>query len=248
MRHIFVSPNMDDAVLSAADLMLDLISKRKKVLVVTVFTEFGTGPLSLAARLYLLGCGFLSLPKFSQQRHAEDLSAMEKLGAEYSHLRFIDAGFRVRKKIGFLSRVISLLGFGSKFRYPYHNERSLFSGKILPEEGELVEKVRISLRKIIETKDVLYGPLGLGGHVDHLVVREAIIRFKNKKYFWADQPYVSSERGKQELTEIERNQYRKMIVPKHKEKQELINCYYSQKRCGGRSWQFGAEEFYEIVC
>lgn len=80
MRHVFISPHLDDAVLSAGDLIAGLLKDGEKVRIITVFTDFGAGPMHLNARRYVFESGALTVHSFKRLRLIEDRRAMEKLG------------------------------------------------------------------------------------------------------------------------------------------------------------------------
>ena len=231
MRHVFVSPHMDDAVFSAGELILSLVAKKKKVLVVTVFTEFGDGPISWDARRYLYCSGFWSLTKFSKARKQEDIRVMIKLGVDYLHLGFIDGGFRLRKSVGFLKNLSAYIGLGPKFIYPFHTKKSLFSGIVSNYDKVLLRKIYSKLEKIVKSNDILYGPICVGNHADHLVVREVSSSFKNKKYFWVDQPYIIEEGGEKQLKSFKISYKKSLSVRKVIRKMEVVRYYKSQVKC-----------------
>src|SRR4030042_3888140 len=158
MRPVFISPHLDDAILSAGNLLLDLVSQKEEVLIVTVFTNFGQGPISHESRKYILGSGFLTLKAFEKARIEEDKKAMVKLGVKYWHLPFIDAGFRLREKVSRWDNFLSFIGVGKRFYYPFHNRSSLFSGKIfLEEEKDLIKNIEKKVKEIVKKDDILYG-------------------------------------------------------------------------------------------
>lgn len=128
---IFISPHIDDAILSCGGLIAKFSKEKKKILIVTVFTE-----------------------GINKKRKNEDNELCKLLNVDYIHLRLTDV---VKRK----------------------NELSW-------------EKIKDKLIKRIEIQknEVLYFPLGIGEHIDHLLVRKVGESFKkNKVYFWEDYPY-----------------------------------------------------------
>lgn len=230
MKHVFLSPHMDDAVLSAGDLIIKLQNEGKKVLVVTVFTEFGRRPLSFDSRKYLYFSGFLSLSKFSRQRKREDNMAMKELGIDYIRLGFIDGGFRMRNRVDFLNGILANVGFGSKFIYPYHTKRSLYSGKISRHDKALPNKIKYKLKEAVNKSDILYAPLGVGNSADHLIVKQIASTFGNKKYFWVDAPYIMEKEGFEHLKKLEKKYRKAFTVDRNSLKSEAIKSYKSQLR------------------
>lgn len=217
MRYVFISPHMDDVVCSAGDYILGLKKKKEKVFIITVFTEFGKGPLSRASQEYINSCNIPHLNKFSRERKNEDLRAMEKLGVKYCHLGFIDAAFRLKKN-----------SFGSEFIYPFYNSHCLFSGKVALADKALLSKIWKKLKKLIRRGDILYGPLAIGNHVDHLIIRKLLLRFVNKKYFWVDQPYINEKKGIEQLRSLKGRYKKAFTVKKTFPKKEILSCYSSQ--------------------
>lgn len=210
MRHVFLSPHMDDAVFSAGSLLLQLVKKRKDVLIITLFTSFGTRPISWDAQKYLFRSGFLRISSFTGARKKEDVKAMSILGVPYAHLDFVDGGFR-RNNHG-------------RLLYPTFTE--LFSGAVNPSDKKNIPTIRRALQSLIHTSDILYAPIGVGNHADHLIVNQVTRTFSNKTYFWLDQPYAGN--GKNIFTG---QKYKKNLALKHnKYKDRLIHCYTSQTR------------------
>lgn len=207
MRHIFISPHLDDAVLSCGGHISFLAGKKQKILVITVFSDFGKGPVSLSARRYMWHCGALTIKQFQAKRIIEDQLAMETIGANYLHLGFTDAYFR---------------------RF-YPNHRQLFSGRIDPADKKLVDLIEKKLPSLIKRGDVLYGPMGIGGHVDHIIVNKIIKSLPGgEKLYWLDQPYATDlEIDTQKL------KMRKVLLTEEdiQRKKRAIMDYSSQAVC-----------------
>jgi len=209
MRHIFLSPHMDDAILSAGNHILTLIKGKKQVSVITVFTGFGTRPISWDTQKYLLKSGFFRLRSFERARHAEDIRAMDALHVPYTHMDLIDGGFRKNTDNTFL--------------YPTHTH--LFSGTIARKDMHLIRTVKKTLSPLIKHSDILYAPLGIGNHADHIIVNRVAHTLPNKTYYWLDQPYAQEANTNQQhgYTEAFR-------VPHQKKKESIIGYYQSQIR------------------
>lgn len=84
MRALIISPHLDDAALSCGQLM----AGRKGVTVATVFTGTPTDPAQ--STTYDRHSGFNSAGEAMQARRAEDVQALDILGARAHHLGFID--------------------------------------------------------------------------------------------------------------------------------------------------------------
>lgn len=207
MRHVFISPHLDDAVLSCGGDIAFLVGEKQKILVITVFSDFGKGPVSLSARRYMWHCGALTIKQFQTKRISEDRLALKTIGANYLHLGFTDAYFR---------------------RF-YPNHRELFSGKVYPADKKLVGLIEQKLFSLIKRGDVLYGPMGIGGHVDHVIVNQIVKSFPaGKKLFWLDQPYAADQG-------VNPQKYKMRKVPLGEEdiqrKKRAIMGYSSQAVC-----------------
>src|SRR5215211_5254290 len=88
--HIYVSPHLDDEVLSCGATIAKLNAASEDVLVVTVFTGAPTTLPPLAFALHKKWG--LQTP---QARRLEDIQACQLLGAEFEHLGYQDAIYRV---------------------------------------------------------------------------------------------------------------------------------------------------------
>ncbi len=207
MRHIFLSPHMDDAVLSAGNYMLQLLKNRKEIMTIAVFTSFGSRPISLNAQIYLIKSGFFSLHSFAKKRKEEDINAMRFLHTPYTHLDYIDGAFRKT----------------TKGTHIYPTFRKLFSGIITHEDEKHMQTWRRKIMSFCKKTDIIYAPLGIGNHADHIIVNRIAQTLPNKIYFWLDQPYahdknIYQHKGYQEVFRI----------PHQIKKESLQNEYRSQ--------------------
>jgi LmbE family N-acetylglucosaminyl deacetylase len=97
-RCVFLSPHLDDAVLSCGALMRTL-APRSEIHVVTVFTESTDGPHTRAARSFLRQCGHGSTTDATAlfaARRKEDRAVLDGMGVGHEHLGVPDALFRRR--------------------------------------------------------------------------------------------------------------------------------------------------------
>ena len=172
---IYLSPHLDDAALSCGGLIHRQALAGASVQVVTIFAG------SPAERV---------LSPFAVELHArwghptnavavrtqEDHRAMRLLGAEYLHLEYLDAIYRFD---------------GRSFLYL---SREDLRGSLHPSDVELARQIAASMIEICSTQSPsIYAPLGVGDHVDHQVVREAILTLRNALpsiIWYEDYPYV----------------------------------------------------------
>ena len=139
-EHVYVSPHMDDVVFSCSGRIVTQLRKGQSVLIVTVFTG------DVDDREKPRDKAFASIIN-TKKRQFEDSNAMERLGADYIQLDYLDAIFRYK---------IPLLRYRLNFR-PTGSD-AVLSDTILRD-----------IRKICTATDNkrLYLPLGVGQHVDH---------------------------------------------------------------------------------
>lgn len=151
---IFLSPHLDDAALSCGGQIAQAVRSGAKVLIVTVFTadapEAELSP--LAAELHALwGAGDNPFPL----RRREDQESCAILGADCEHWGFADAIYRRDAAGG----------------WSYPSRRALF-GKPDPADEGLVGELARRLSALSGL--AVRGPMAIGGHVDHRLVRAAL--------------------------------------------------------------------------
>lgn len=170
---LYLSPHLDDVALSCGGRVHRRADRGEKVLAVSVFTgDVPEGPLSELAAAVLLSMG-LGRDEALDTRRAEDLAACEILGAEAIHWPYEDATFR-RDEDG---------------EPLYATRRELF-GEPAAADRELEDELVEALSQL-PSADLVAAPLGVGGHVDHLLLRTAAERaFGDKVVFYEDFPYV----------------------------------------------------------
>src|SRR3989344_5876415 len=98
---VFVSPHLDDSILSAGALMCHL-SQKTKVTAITVFTEASPKPYTLSAKKFLYSCGYRNAQELFDARKKEDSNIFSGLGVEFRHLGFTDAAWRKKENPGYL--------------------------------------------------------------------------------------------------------------------------------------------------
>lgn len=174
-RLIVFSPHLDDAVLDVCDHIQMWKSYGWDIEIISVFTGFGNGPMSRDAREYI-GIPRLSPRQFEATRKDEDTRAMKELDVPFKHLDFIDAGFRIHS---------------GRFVYPDFNSKD--RGQIRPQDHRLMAELG-DIMEHYRKVDRIYIPMGIGGHVDHVIVRtmaQRIFPSQNIGYY-VDFPYALS--------------------------------------------------------
>ena len=192
----FISPHLDDAVLSAGDLILFLIEQKIPVTVITVFTKISPKPYTLSAKSFIRQCGYNDAELLFADRRSEDKEIFKKIGIQTEHFDFVDATWRKKENISsfrkILSRFIPELGH----RYPIH-QLNVISGKIVPEDQLLIDEVGSAISKIIgENNDCrIFAPAAFGNHVDHTLARKVCAKYFPGAILWSDFPYNTRESG-----------------------------------------------------
>jgi len=172
-----LSPHFDDAALSCADHARVWLAARRDVLVMNVFTSAGDAhpfPAFMAANLSAAGVN--TATQYIDLRRAEDRRCLLALGLKARDLGFSDAGFR-----------------GRGGQADYDSLSDLRSGRLGPRERRLVDDMLDALADLGKAELVLC-PMGLGGHVDHLIARAACERLvaPGRLAYYADMPYARS--------------------------------------------------------
>lgn len=192
---LFVSPHPDDAILSAGGLIAHL-AKYTKVTVATVFTEAQPGRSTLSARRFLQLSGTHDQQLLFEKRRQEDTNACQAAGAEVVHLGFIDASWRRKEHPSRLARILGRILPEFLHLYPTHRLH-IASNHIAAQDDRLVEDIAQHLSRIRGEKHmVVFCPLALDTHIDHMVVRRACTKaFGHQIVFWSDWPYRQYTEG-----------------------------------------------------
>lgn len=169
---IYLSPHLDDAVLSCGGRIRREVGEGLAVLITTVATAPAPARLSrFAARLHRRGgLGEDAM----ERRREEDREAARRLGVETLHLGLPDAVYRVDPEDGgpLYPRLTALLG--------------------PPRPGD---PLRPLLRKALEELpdcELLLLPFAIGGHVDHRLTRDVAetVCAGSEVVYWEDFPYL----------------------------------------------------------
>jgi LmbE family N-acetylglucosaminyl deacetylase len=176
LEHIYLSPHLDDAVLSCGGTMLRSAARGEAVHVVNVFAgspEYGR--LSEFARELHTHWG--GGPDPVAARRAEDGAVLASMGATVEPWEFRDCIYRGQGETWF-----------------YASRDDLF-GPVHPGDAGLLSRIALRLAELrAERPDaVFFAPLGAGHHVDHQIVRAgavALARLGAPVVFYEDFPYT----------------------------------------------------------
>jgi len=152
---VVLSPHLDDAALSCADHLMQWRRAGERIVVVTVFSSFRSERPSPHLSTVLSALGLGSVDEYERLRNTEDAEAMTLLGVDRRLLGFVDAGCRAQRGEPLYPEIADLL-----------------SGRPSESDTGLDRKLRASIADLTRRARVI-APLGVGNHVDHVLVRDA---------------------------------------------------------------------------
>ena len=171
MRWIYLSPHLDDAVLSAGGLIYEQIQAGFPVEIWTFMCGYPPeGEFSPIAQKLHDVWGFSSAEETVRKRRAEDENAAAILGATTLHFDFLDCVYRRGSNGEWLY---------SEIFVPPHE-----ADEILP--SHIADAISASLNR----DDVLVCQLAVGSHVDHVLVRRAAELLGKPLRYDIDVPYI----------------------------------------------------------
>jgi LmbE family N-acetylglucosaminyl deacetylase len=192
MLYLYLSPHLDDAVLSCGGQIAQLVRAGQVVRVVTVFA--GDVPstcdalgkcVAHTAFVQELHTRWGLGPNPSVGRRAEDRAALRILGARTTHLRFPDCVYRL-----------------GRMGAPLYSTRDAIFGTVAEVEMPLIDEVVWALKRLRLPRDMrVILPLTAGHHVDHQIVRAAGERWCKMRdarrggqiAYYEDYPYAENQ-------------------------------------------------------
>lgn len=183
---VVLSPHLDDGVLSCGAL-LAYLAHQCDVTVVTVFTEAAPPPWSLPVRRRLRAVGMDAETWFAHRR-AEDTAVLAEIGAAVVHLGLREAPYR---------RSDGGTGPLRWWRWPtYPTVRfDAHRGRIARADAGLPAEIGARVSEVVRAREarVIFVPLGIGRHVDHLLTRRAAHHLRqhlrSRIVYYSDFPY-----------------------------------------------------------
>ncbi|SDZ08689.1 GlcNAc-PI de-N-acetylase [Geodermatophilus africanus] len=184
---LFLSPHLDDAVLSCGAL-LSTLGRRLPITVATVFSAAAPPPHTRAACTYLRQCAATGALDLYDERRREDIEVLAGLGVEHVHLGITDALFRQRQVGRTLTRIGRVVP-EVVHRYPTFR-LDIDRGRVSRGDRALLELLHHEVRTLAERIDaaVVLSPVGVGRHVDHLLTRSLGERHRTRVHY-SDFPY-----------------------------------------------------------
>lgn len=171
MRWIYISPHLDDAVLSAGGFLYEQAMAGVAVEVWTIVCGSPPpGELTPLAQVLHEVWGSGTAEETVKLRRAEDLEAVRMIGAKAIHFDIPDCIYR-RGPDG----------------EPLYLDLYI---QPLQEEAHLQEQITQNIAHHLLPEDQLICQLGVGSHVDHVLVRQAVERLNRPLWYTADLPYL----------------------------------------------------------
>jgi LmbE family N-acetylglucosaminyl deacetylase len=172
MRWIYISPHLDDVVLSCGGMLFEQACQGIHTEIWTIFTgDAPDGPLSPLALRCHADWGIPDVHDLLAIRREEDLAAAALLKAEVAHFSLPDCIYRRAP--------------GGASLYP----DEVFV-PIHPLDQGLDADIAAALATELAPDDILIAPLAIGNHVDHRLARLAAEQLDRRLQYYADIPYV----------------------------------------------------------
>lgn len=213
---VFLGPHFDDCVLSCGELINKYVKEGNTVKAVTFFTGFpNSEELSNAAKQFHSNC-FLEDDSMLFRKQ-EDFIALDSLMCDYEHLGYYECLYRKNET--------------GEFLYPdlkniYHLEAY---------DEQLIEEISNAIIKKFSNADIIFAPMGLGNHADHIIINKATVMARKKLnceiYFYEEVPYVCyyyKNRKKSNWGKGMKSKIISITKDEWETKVKTIKCYRSQ--------------------
>lgn len=180
--YLLLSPHLDDVALSCSALVARL-ARQARVVVATFFTECGPPPYTLSARAFARQCASDGLPALYAARREEDVAALSDLGVTHVHLGLPDALFRRRYGPELWPAELSAV-------YPTYRWH-ISHGKVARRDRPTTDAAAAALRGLVQglRPGTVLAPMGIGRHVDHVLVSRVAEQHVGDVVYYADLPY-----------------------------------------------------------
>jgi LmbE family N-acetylglucosaminyl deacetylase len=174
MRWIYLSPHLDDAVLSAGGLIYEQTKSRLSVEIWTLMCGYPPDPpegeYSSFAQLQHTQWGFSSAQDGIRIRREEDQRAGSHVGASVVHFDFLDCIYRR----------------GANSEWLYYD----ISTPPREEDAHIPSQIAEVVSTRLMPDDTLVCQLSVGSHVDHVLVRQAAELLRRPLVYAVDIPYL----------------------------------------------------------
>lgn len=183
MRKIYLSPHLDDVILSCGGIIFE---ERKAGISVEIWnwmsgTPETDTPLSDLARSVHAEWGLASAKEVLSLRLAEDRLAALRVYAFPRYFNFLDCIYRYDKN--------GIALYDEDIFVPPH-----------PADDTLVDEIAKAITRNLHLDDILVSPLTIGNHPDHVILRRAAEQTGHPLLYYVDMPYAL--RYPEQLAEI----------------------------------------------
>jgi LmbE family N-acetylglucosaminyl deacetylase len=160
---LVLSPHLDDAALSCGAVMTVVSQQQRPVTAMTVFSDCGPPPYSFMAKRIVAAMGPQSPVAMMQRRQGEDAVVLGSLGVQWRYLGLFEAPFRRYGRRGVNPPLYPTFRFDA------------LRGRIHRVDRALVAQLAQTFTEVAAQTGagLVLAPLGVGRHVDHVIVREA---------------------------------------------------------------------------
>lgn len=155
--HVFLSPHLDDVVLSCGATVAKLRQQGERVVILTVMAGDPPDPVPDTPAVRALRAAPADVNQAMMQRRLEDAQAATCLGVQVYHLALLDSAFRTAPALGGLTPL-----------YPTPESQV---GPVHPMDDLRVRLLATPL-PFAERIKCLYAPISAGNDVDHQLVRD----------------------------------------------------------------------------
>ncbi|MEO1166238.1 MAG: PIG-L family deacetylase [Chloroflexota bacterium] len=182
-HHLFLSPHYDDATYSCGGVIYSLVQAGDTVTILTIMAGEPQPPFPNTPVLQDNHTRWEAGENPVQVRRQEDKIAAQLLGVETQYLDILDCIYRIDGQTPLYPTEASL------WHTTHAQDNTLGQLKATP----------------LPKADVMYVPFGVGGHVDHLIVRDFGLHLAQVGYeveFYIEYPYLRSEDTIQQAQDV----------------------------------------------
>jgi LmbE family N-acetylglucosaminyl deacetylase len=177
MSWIYLSPHLDDVVLSCGGLLWEQAQAGESASIWTICAG-DAPPGSFSSFAESLHQRWQTADKAPATRRKEDLAACAIVGAECRHFSTPDCIYR--------------RGEDGELLYPLEDD---ILGPFDYKDSMLIDRLADEITQFLPTGARLVSPLAIGNHLDHRLVRDAAEKTGHPLLYYADYPYVAENTG-----------------------------------------------------
>lgn len=178
---VIISPHYDDAVLSCGELLMQIAGK-VDMTIVNVFTKAHNKPYTFSAKKQLKNSSYSDAEALNKKREEEDKKVLSIFPVSIINLGLEDALFRRKEHSTFLGKFIPEFSHS----YPTYRWHVL---KGISKNDKAVSVLKDKLGSFSNKKCFIFGPYGIGNHVDHIIVRKVCEELFGHVLLYSDFPY-----------------------------------------------------------